>query len=369
MTQELVRLFRVFMPESVREPLLATLFSGYIGQGPRVEEFERALAPWVGRPSVLTTCSGTAALQLALRLAGATRGRDIVTTPQTCLATTAAIMASGARVVWADIEPTTGNLDPADVRRKMTPATAAIVAVHWGGYPCDMAALNGVAGCYGTPVIQDAAHAFGAMYQGQSVTVASAFAALSFQAIKHLTTCEGGALVCRDEDDYQRGKLLRWYGIDREGPRQDQRCEEDVVEAGLKWHMNDVAATIGLEQLKYVGSILDRHRQNAAAYDEAFRGLPGLRPTERAADRSSSFWLYTLLCEDRPGFVRQMAEAGIEVSRVHARNDTHTATHAFRCALPGVDAFDARQVSIPVGWWLTEQERARVIEAVRRAGA
>lgn len=346
------------------DPLRRTLLSGYVGQGPRVEEFERALEPWVGRPFVLTVNSGTSALQLAMRLAGVAPGRSVVTTPASCFATNAPIITAGARVVWADVDPLSGNIDPADVARKIRRDTAAIVCVHWGGMPCNMMELNAVAAQYGLPVIQDAAHAFGAEYRGQPVGCASAYCCYSTQAIKHVTTIEGGILVCRDEEEYQRGKLLRWYGIDREGPRVDMRCEQDIYEAGYKINPTDVQATIGLEQLKYAADILATHRANAAFYDAMFSHLPGLTLTQRKPDRRSSFWLYTILAHDRPDFLRHMQEARIEASRVHARNDLHTVTRPYRVELPGVDAFDAQQVSIPVGWWIGPREREYIAEAV-----
>mgnify|MGYP001620174058 CR=1 FL=1 len=360
----MIPLFKVHMPESVMAPLQATLMSGYIGQGPRVDEFEVALTPWVGSKNVLTLNSGTSALHLALRLAGVGFGDEVVSTAMTCTATNEPILERGARIVWADINPRTGNIDPASVERKITPKTKAIMAVHWGGYPCDLAELAAIGKRHGIPIIEDAAHAFGAQYQGKPIGVHSDFVCYSFQAIKHVTTVDGGALVCKSDEAYRRGKLLRWYGIDRESPRKDFRCEEDVVEHGYKFHMNDVAATIGLEQLKYAPKILQAHRDNAAYYVKRFKGLPGLQLLDYRPDRQSAYWLFTMTVRDQAGFMRHMQEAGVAVSRVHARNDTHTMFREFVCPLPGVDSFDRNQVSIPVGWWLSEADRAAVADAV-----
>jgi dTDP-4-amino-4,6-dideoxygalactose transaminase len=352
----MIPLFKVHMPTSAMGPLQSTLLSGYIGQGPRVEEFEAALAPWFGNHNVLTVNSGTSAIHLALRLAGVGHNDEVISTPMTCTATNEPILERGARIVWADIDPTTGELDPLDVERKITPRTKAIIAVHWGGYPCNLERLNHIATKYDLKVIEDAAHAFGAEYQNRRIGAHSDFVCFSFQAIKHLTTVDGGALVCRSTEDYRRGKLLRWYGIDRESERKDFRCEEDVREFGYKFHMNDVCATIGLEQLKYIEGILASHRRNAAYYNERFRGLSRLSLPNYSPDRLSSYWLYTVLVEDRLEFMRRMADAGIMASQVHARNDKHTMMSEFRCNLPGVDVFSEKQVSIPVGWWLSEQE-------------
>ena len=359
-----IPLFKVSMPESVLAPLNATLMSGYIGQGPRVEEFEKALAPWFDNENVLTLNSGTSALMLALRLANVGFGDEVISTAMTCTATNEPILAMGARIVWADINPNDGNIDAMDVERKITPKTKAIIGVHWGGYPCDMDELNRIGKKYNIKVIEDAAHAFGALYKGRKVGSMSDFTTFSFQAIKHMTTIDGGALVCRDTEDYKRGKLLRWYGIDREGERKDFRCEEDVLEYGYKFHMNDVNAVIGLEQLNHVGEVLRKHRENADYYIERLQGLSKLQLLDYKPDRLSSYWLFTVRAKERLPFMQKMKEAGITVSQVHARNDMHTMFKEFRRVLPGVDEFIDEQVSIPVGWWLTEQERQHIADTV-----
>jgi len=133
-----IPLFKVFMPESVMEPLRQTLLSGYIGEGPRVEEFERQLAPWCGNPNILTLNNGTAALQLALRLSNVGHGDEVISTPMTCSATNELILALGAKVVWADIDPWTGNIDPGDVAKKITRKTKAILCVDWGDTPVSL---------------------------------------------------------------------------------------------------------------------------------------------------------------------------------------------------------------------------------------
>jgi dTDP-4-amino-4,6-dideoxygalactose transaminase len=363
-----IPLFKVFMPESVMEPLREVLFSGYIGEGPRVAAFENELAPWFGSPNVLALNTGTAAIQLALRLAGVGPGDQVISTPVTCVATNEPVLACGAEVTWADIDPGTGNIDPVDIARKITPRTKAVLAVHWGGYPCDMDEINELARRHGLKVIEDACHAFGAVYHGAPVGSHSDFVCFSFQAIKEITTVDGGALVCRSEDDCERGRLLRWYGIDRRPERKDFRCEEDIRESGYKLHMNDVAAVIGLEQLKYVADNLARTRAHAARYNDGFRDLEAVRPLSYRDDRLSSYWLYTLHAADRASFTDAMAKEGITVSQVHARNDTHTIFRPYKTDLPGVDAFTAGHVCIPVGWWLDDDQVEHIIAAVRRYG-
>ncbi len=360
----MIPLFKVHMPESVKDPVLKTLMSGYIGQGPKVDEFEKVLVPWLGHPNILSVNSGTSALYLALKLAGVGPDDEVISTPQTCMATNTPIIDHKARISWADIDPWTGNIDPLDVERKITKKTKAVMAVHWGGYPCDLDELLRVTKKYGIPLIEDAAHAFGAVYKGRKIGSISPFTCFSFQAIKHLTTVDGGALVAASNDDYRRGKLLRWYGIDRETPKRDMRCEDDVKETGGKLHMNDVAATIGIEQAKLVQKVLDAHRANARFYDEKLTGLRKVKLLKYSADRQSAYWLYTIRVDSQEAFYDYMAKAGIMVSKVHVRNDIHTCFKEFRKNLPGVDDFASTEMSIPVGWWVTEEDREKIVKAV-----
>ncbi len=358
-------LFKVHMPKSVDQPLLEVLHSGFVGQGPKVDEFERQLSEYLGNRYCLTLNSGTSGLQLALRLAGVGAGDEVITTAMTCTATNMPILAAGARIVWADVDPVTGLIDPEDIERKITPKTRAIIMVHYGGMPCDLERINQIAKQYSLKTIEDAAHALGAEYQGEKIGNHSDFVVFSFQAIKHISTVDGGLLVCRDEEDYRRGKLLRWYGIDREQSRKDYRCEEDIREYGYKFHMNDIAATIGIEQLKYLDGIVTRHIENQYFYDEALSRIDGVRLVPKQGPLKSSSWLYTLHVERRDHFIEWMREEGVMVSCVHARNDRHTAFADSVAELPQLDRFCATQISIPVGWWITDRDRSYIADKIR----
>ena len=361
-----IPLFKVFMPESVMPHLQQTLMSGHIGEGARVPEFEAALAQWLGVPRVVAVNSGTSSLQLALRLAGVDPGDEVVTTPLTCAATNEPILALGGRAVWADIDPTTGNLLAADVARKCTPRTKAILAVHWGGYPCDLEALAAVARQHGIPLIEAAAHAQGSSYQGQRIGGYSDYVCFSFQAIKLLTTGDGGALVCKSEADDQRARRLRWFGLDRRIEAGDCRWEQGIAEHGYKFHMNDIAATIGLEQLRFLDDNLARHQAHAARYDAVMQGFSQVRPLARSPDRHSAHWMYTERVSRRTEFVDHLRACGVAASRVHVRNDRYAMFAASAGgSLPGVDVFDAEQVNIPCGWWLSPADVDTVVQALQ----
>lgn len=362
-----IPLFKVFMHPDVSNILNPVLHCGFIGEGPKVREFESMLAQRIGTPQLLTMNSGTAALQIAYHIAiDHTPDAEIITTPVTCTATNTPIITNNAKIVWADVDPVSGNIDPNDIAKKITSKTKAIVIVHWGGNPCDIAKINTIAKDNNLVVVEDGAHAFGTQYKGRPIGLDSDFCMHSFQAIKHLTTGDGGLLIAKKQEDYDRAKLLRWYGIDRDAKTKeasDLRCEMDVVEAGYKAHMNDISATIGIANLDSIDWILERHRDNALFYDNAFQDSEGITIARNNPDGMSAYWLYTIHVRKRDAFMQRMMENGIAVSKVHSRNDTHSMFRSFKGGtLPGVNSFSETHVCIPVGWWVTQEDREYIAQ-------
>jgi dTDP-4-amino-4,6-dideoxygalactose transaminase len=276
------------------------------------------------------------------------------------------------KIKWVDIDEKTLNMDLDDLERKITPKTKAIIAVHWGGYPLDLDRLKRIQEksfeLYGfkPAIIEDGAHSFGSEYKGKKLGNHGNMVMYSLQAIKHITAIDGGLLVLPHQDLYNRSKLIRWYGIDRGGNRKDFRCEADIVEWGFKFHMNDVCATVGIENLKDADTIIGKHRENAKFYDENLTGVNGVTLLERNPDHNSAFWIYSLLVENRDGFYKHMKDCGIVVSQVHERNDKHTAVKEFRSPLPTLDRVLPKVVSIPVGWWVTPEERQYIVDCIKK---
>ncbi|MFQ5708112.1 MAG: DegT/DnrJ/EryC1/StrS family aminotransferase [bacterium] len=368
----MIPLHKVFMPANIEEvinPLREVLSSGWIGEGNQVLKFERCLQEYLGVEHVTALNSGTSALQLALRLCGVGIGDEVITTPMTCMATNEPIVLTGATPVWADIDPATGNIDVDGIRKKISTRTKAIMMVHWGGYPCDIEEINQLAREYGLKVIEDSAHALGSVYQDKLIGNYSDFCCFSFQAIKHITTGDGGLLVCRSEKDHKRARSLKWFGIDREQRKTNALgiAEWDIIEAGYKYHMNDIAATIGLVQLPYLATILAQRRENAAFYRADLAGLHRVQLLqEQSQDRKSSYWLFTLKVDNQTQFIDHLFRHGIAASIVHARNDSHSIFANYNNRnLPGLDHFCNHMVCIPVGPWVGERERQHVAEVIR----
>lgn len=367
------------MADDAAAAVQTVLASGYIGQGPKCAEFERQFGEFIGAPEpplLLNSC--TSAIDLALHLIGVGPGDEVITTPITCTATNSPPALRGARLVWADVDPLTGNIDPADVARKVTPRTKAIIAVNWAGRRPNyyrMRVLLAEANRPRPPIIEDAAHGPYNVHDGGD------YVCWSFQAIKHLTTGDGGALLHPPQT--RRAKLLRWYGLDRESGA-DFRCAQNITEIGYKYQSNDIAAAIGLANLPGMGEAVAACQRNAEYYCRWLTGLPGIDVPPY--DPGCSYWLMTLCVDDRADFMAYLGERGIATSQVHARNDKHDAfraasrrlvptgradvfnlpevAEADRWELPGVDAFDARQVSIPVGAWVSEAQRVYIAQTI-----
>lgn len=362
-----IPLFKVGLdPDAALAALEPVLRSGYIGQGSKVEEFEAALRVALQAPrDVLTVNSCTSAIDLALHLCGVGPGTSVVTTPMTCAATNVHIVNRGAVPIWADIDPITGLIDPVDVARKVRPDTRAIIAVDWAGRVCDYEEFP-----YGVPpIIEDAAHAYLARRDGYPIAQGCAdYIAWSFQAIKHLTSGDGGALLCPDDETTERARLLRWYGLDRRS-KADFRADQDIDECGYKYHMNDISAAIGLSNMRDAEFAVMASRHCAGSLTFALEGCPGI--TLPPPDPGMSWWLYTILCDDPRDLSQHLAKDGIISSGVHKRNDLHPAF--IRAAgetkpgdLPGVDYFASHELAIPCGSWVSDEDVARIACSIRQ---
>ena len=388
-----IPLFKVFMSDSVTEKVSEVLKSGFIGQGPVVENFEENLKQYFRHDKLVSLNSATSAEHLALHLLkkpnkflkgidgygqyestwpGIEIGDEVLTTPLTCTATNWPILANNFNIKWVDVNPKTLNMDLDDLARKITPKTKVIFIVHWGGYPIDLDKLKQIQEqsyrLYGfkPAIIEDCAHAMGSKYKNKYIGTHGNICTFSLQAIKHITSGDGGLLFLPHDDLYKRAKLLRWYGIDRDGNRKDFRCESDISEWGFKFHMNDINASIGNENFKHVDEITGKHKDNAKFYDKELKNVNGIELLERNKDMESSFWIYSILVEDRDNFQRYMSEKGIATSQVHERNDIHSCVREYKSILPNLDSTIKKVSSIPVGWWVSKEEREYIVDCIKK---
>ena len=215
-------------------------------------------------------------------------------------------------------------------------------------------------------VIDDSAHAFGSELDGKKIGTYESISTFSLQAIKHITSVDGGFWITPYTEMNKRGRLERWYGIDREGPKADFRCESDIENWGFKFHMNDVSATVGIENLLHADNIIGKHQSNGKFYNDSLKNVSGIHLLEDSPRKKSAYWLYTMRIENRDGFMRYMNECGVATSRVHERNDKHTCVKEFICDLPNVDEVTKDMICLPVGWWVTDEDRKYIVDCINR---
>ncbi len=345
------------------------LRSGWLSEGQMVKKFEESLTNTLGLQNPVAVNSGTSALHLALVLAGVKPGDEVILPAQTFVATGLAILMQSAKPIFADIQYETGNIDPLSIREKITKKTKAIIAVHWGGYPCDMDEINQIAKEYNLAVIEDAAHALGSTYKNKPIGSISRFTAFSFQSIKHLTTGDGGALCCLEDSDYHRAKKLRWFGIDRANSKSSilGEREYDITEVGYKYHLNDLSAAIGLGNLEDFLKRVTRRREIGNIYRKELKNVPDIELLNYRDDRRSAYWLFTILTKNRNDYIKKLKKHGIPASVVHLRIDHNSVFGGVRQHLFNQEKFNNCQLSIPIHEDLSEQDIEKIINCISQS--
>lgn len=364
-----IPLFRTAIGDDAVDAAAAVLRSGWIGSGPIVEQFEEEFAAVVEAPHCLAVSSGTAALHLAMTVLDLEPGTEVITTPLTWLSTHHVILYQGCVPVMADIDPSTGNLYPASVAERLTGRTGAILAVHYGGYPCDLDALRGLAREAGVALVEDCAHAVGASYRGRPVGSARNLQCFSFSPTKNLTCADGGAIVTGDADQAERLGRLRSLGIERTAARRMRdegwpyRDRHEILEAGFRYEMNELHAAIGLSQLPLLEAENARRHEIAAAYRDGLTGVPGLELlAPDTPERAGSHHLFPVLADDRERLAHALRDRGVE-SGVHYPVNELLRTDLG--VLPAMDSFAARTLSLPLHPSLDDDDVAAVVAAVR----
>ena len=234
--------------------------------------------------------------------------------------------------------------------------------VHYAGMVCDMDEFNKISEKTGIPIIEDAAHALGAKYQGKVIGSNSRFTCFSFQAIKHMTTVDGGAIAFKNSDDVTPARKLRWFGLDKKV----SRLENDITRAGYKYGINNLTGIIGQIQLKHAQEIIDKYIANGKFYDEVLKGLSGITLVPYYEHTEPSYWIYTMKVDDRDNFIKMMESIDITASPLHHRSDTHSVFAGSKCDLPNMEDWYNKYVHIPCGWWVDEEARDKIAETIKR---
>ncbi len=362
------------------QAVVDVLRSDWLTTGPKVSEFEAAFAAFVGAAHAVAVNSGTAALHAAVDALGIGAGDEVIVTPMTFAASANCVLYQGATPVFADVEPDTLLIDPAQVEAKITPRTKAIIAVDYAGQPCDYDALSAIAERHGLAIIDDACHAVGGTYHGRAVGTLAHLNTFSLHPVKHFTTGEGGMITTDDAARAARMRVFRNHGITTD---HRQRAEQggffyEMVELGYNYRLTDIQCALGISQLKKVPSFVARRREIAARYDAAFAEIDYVRPLAIRPGRVSGYHLYMVQFDtDALGMTRNAIFAALRAQNIgvnvhyipvhlHPYYQRTLGTHAGMC--PVAEAAYARLVTLPIFPRMTDGDVDDVIAAVRGLG-
>lgn len=357
-----------------------SLRSGWITTGPKVGRFEDLFRERLGVPHAVAVSSATAGLHILMHALGVGPGDEVVVPALTWPATANAVELLGARTVFADVDRDTLQIDPADVSRRLSARTKAVIPVHFAGAPADLDALRSLLAGTGIPIVEDAAHAAGTFYKGQEIGSDSYAAVFSFHPIKNITTGEGGMIVCRDDELARRLRLLRFHGVSKDAWKRFQGGSGpryDILEPGYKYNMLDLQAALGLHQMPKLDRFNAQRTRLAARYDELLAGLSGLTPIGRVPYPSTHAWhLYIVridpgaLSITRDQLLEELADENIGVGlhflAVHLL-EHYRVRHGYKPGdLPEAEAAGEEVFSLPLYPLLSEDDQRDVVEALSR---
>lgn len=363
-----IPIFDTYIDNQAVEYVSKVLQSTFLSEGKLVRKFEEELTQQLGLVNPIALNSGTSALHLALVLANIQKDDEVIIPAQTFVATGLVVVQQQAKVVFADIQYETGNICPKSIREKITEKTKAIIVVHWGGYPCDMDEINQISKEYNLIVIEDAAHALGASYKNQAIGSIADYTCFSFQAIKHLTTGDGGALAVLDKSKTKEGFIRRWFGIDRANAAPSILGERiyDIDKLGFKYHLNDYSAALGLANLISFHDRLKHIRNIANYYHEELKNIAGIQLFERKNDRENAYWLFGFHIERREEFIKMMQNAGIVTSIIHLGIDHNSIFGGKRKDLINQRKFDETQIHIPIHTKIDDEKAAYIVQTIKK---
>jgi len=369
-----IPIFFPYVSEKAISSVIKVLHSKFIGQGPKIQEFEQEFADKFKTKYAVALNSCTAALHLAYILAGVKKGDEVAGPLHTSTATWHPVLQLGAKPVFCDIKDDF-TIDPKDLEKKITKKTKAIVTMHYGGCMCDMDKIMKIAKKHRLPVIEDAAQSLGAKYKGKYAGTIGDYGCFSFQAIKYMTTVDGGMLTMKKKEDYQKAKRMRWFGIDRDlkikkGWQRFKGWERremtyDIREVGYKYHMNSFNAAMGLVHMRELGRILAHQKNLNNLYRRQLKDVKGVEfLPEKKGDTN---WLMTLLVKRKNDFARKLGEAGIETNTVHIRCDAFTLFKPYvKGRFPNMDKVEFRYLCLPIHLKIARSDVKKICNIIKK---
>ncbi|MBU3934945.1 UDP-4-amino-4,6-dideoxy-N-acetyl-beta-L-altrosamine transaminase [Patescibacteria group bacterium] len=352
------------------EEVVKVLKSDWLTQGPKLEQFEKAIAEYCGVKYAVAVSSGTAALHSVYIAAGIKSGDEVVTTPLTFAATANMLVQCGAKPVFADIKKDTLNIDPKEIERRITSKTKAIVTVDFAGLPCDYDEISKIAKKHNLLLIEDACHALGSEYKGKKIGSFADMTVLSFHPVKHITTGEGGIILTNNKDFYNKLKTIRNHGIVKKP--ENGKWYYEIEEPGFNYRITDFQCALGLSQLKKINSFLNRRRQIVSSYKKAFKDIRKIQLPIESNGVKSAWHIYPVrfLGVDRKKMFDyfQANSIGVQVHYMplHLHPFYRKKFGYKRGSFPIAEKYYERAITLPLFPSMTKKEIKHVIETVKR---
>lgn len=354
MTTEVIPLYKPYMPELPQ--LHNILYSGQLAYGLYTKEFEEKLKKYFGTPYLVVTNSFNTAISVAITTLGLSFGDEIIASPMACLASTQPYLSSGLQIRWADVDNKLGTLDPESVRERITSKTKAIIHNHFCGYPGYIDDINQIAAEHGIPVIDDCIEGFGSEYNGKKIgCLGTEITVFSLTAVRVPNTIDGGIIIFKNSDLYQKSLLVRDCGIDRSIFRDsigEINPECDISLMGYSATMSNVNGYIGSCQMDQVGCIIEKQRVQARWWETVLSPFTNIESMQQDF-HNPNFWVYGIRATDKRETILNFREKGYYASGVHINNNIYSVFGDY-VDLPGTDDFYSHFVALPCGWWMCE---------------
>tara|TARA_B110000438_G_scaffold303713_1_gene366698 strand:+ start:2932 stop:4083 length:1152 start_codon:yes stop_codon:yes gene_type:complete len=363
-----VPLFYPHIPQNSLKSLKKVLAGRWIGQGPLVDQFEKEFEKkFTKNLPCIAVGSGTDALHLSYLLAGIKKNDEVICPLFTCTATNIPLLYIGAKIKFADIDPKTLNISIDHVKKLITKKTKAIVFVNYGGLPCNLKELNNIAKKNKIKLIQDAAQSLGSTYNKKPITEYSDFTIFSFQAIKHISSGDGGLLCFKEKKLKKKAYRMRWFGIDRL-KKQGGTWENDIKEIGYKYQMTDIGACILLESLKEFRKISLHRKKIFNIYLKKLKNNKFIKIINETGKFTHSTWLFTIITDQKDYLQKNLRLAKIETNQVHFRNDRYSIFKKFikNNKFPNMDSIEKKYLVLPIHTKMTISDAHYVADKVNK---
>lgn len=350
----MIPIYKPYMPENIGTDINEILYSGQLGYGKYGRKFEGQLQNFIGCEYILSVNSYNVAMQIVLSTLGLQFGDEVIASPVSCLASNQPFVVKGLKIVWADVNPETGSMCPDDVKSKITKKTKAIFHNHFCGYLGDIEGINAIGKAYGIPIVDDGIEAFGSQYKGKKLgNVGTDITVFSFQTVRLPNTIDGGAIVFKDKNLYEKALLIRDYGIDRtifRTPNGEINPDCDIKLEGYAGLMSELNSYIGTRQMEDIENLLTVQKNNAIIWNDKFTNLCTINSLKVTPNSIPNYWVYGTLCENKTQAIKDFKESDFYATGVHINNSIYSVFDN-KTSLKGVNEFMNRFVAIPCGWW------------------